>query len=156
MSGVKMKKLFCKLLFLLVLLSVLGGCAATKEAISEQDFFKAWGGTWSNTELPGNSWVPQKIVAYPDGTRDIYVFGSDSISQFHVRLTLIDQWADSKGVIWYKAHLEVLPNGIEGYEYGKISDSGNTFECINHASSDPIEKWEPDNDWYNYGIYYRG
>jgi hypothetical protein len=147
-----MKKLFCKLIILLALLSVLGSCTRTREAISKDDFLKVWSGTWINTDVDGNIWFPQKIVAYPDGTRDNYVF-VDSFSAFHVRLTLIDQWTDSKGVIWYTAHQDL--QGIEGYEYGKISDSGNTLEFINHALSDPIEKWEPDNDWYNYSIYYR-
>jgi len=139
----------------LLVLSVIAGCTTTGKAISGEDFFKTWSGTWVNTDLPGTPWIPQKIVAYPDGTHDLYVFVTDSLNHCHHRIALIDQWTDLKGNIWYTASWEHLPDGNKGYEYGKISNSGNTLEHMYHASDNPIEKWEPDNWGYHYCIYYR-
>ena len=133
----------------------LGSCATTRNTIPKEDFFKSWSGTWVNTDNPGNIWTPQKIVAHPDGTYDIYALATLSETSHQHRIALLDQWTDSKGNIWYTASLECLSAGIENYEYGKISDSGNTLELLYPPSNDPIEEQEPDNDWYSYIIYYR-
>ena len=134
---------------------ILGTCATTKKAISEESFLKTWSGTWVNTDIPGDEYVPQKIICHPDGTHEIYWVATLSQKSCLHKITLIDQWADSEGNIWYKAHTECLYHGAKGYEYGKISDSGNTYELIYYIGSEPIEEWEPDNRFYYYCIYHR-
>jgi len=58
------------------------------------------------------------------------------------KYTMTDQWLDSKGTIWYKAYWEVIsPSVAKGYEMGKISDTGNTWEYIYASSDYPIEEW---------------
>ena len=70
-------------------------------------------------------------------------------------VTITDKWIDTQGNIWYKAHKICEPNYTTCSEYGKITDSGNTYESVNHFGDQPIENWEPDNPDYHYAIYYR-
>jgi hypothetical protein len=140
---------------LTVMVSI-GSGATTKKAISEKDFFKTWSGTWVNTDYPGSAWVPQKIICHPDGTLETYSLATLSQRTCLHKITLMEQWADSKGNIWYKAHKKCPAlGGIAGYEYGKISDSGNTYELIYRVGSEQIEEWEPDSPLYTYCIYHR-
>lgn len=141
-------------LFLMIFV-FLCGCATTKISISEEEFFGVWRGTWVNTDIEGSVWIPQKLVTHPDGTFGFHVFLTDSIPFCTHTFVLIDQWADSKNNIWFSAKTTCPIRGHIFYEYGRIKDAGNTLEYIHHVSDAPIEKWEPDNEYYNYCIFYR-
>ncbi|TFG62399.1 MAG: hypothetical protein E4H36_08060 [Spirochaetales bacterium] len=141
-------------IYLLVLL-ITAGCATTKNPVSEEDFFKVWSGTWVNTDIPGDTWVPQKLVTRPGGTFSFHVYVTDSIPFCLHTFVLIDQWTDGEDAIWFSAKTTCPVQGNIFYQYGKIHDSGNILEIIHHAADTPIKKWEPDSDYYNYGIYYR-
>jgi hypothetical protein len=81
---------------------------------------------------------------------------TSTIVGYKEKITILEQWVDSKGTIWYRGHYEAFPPYAHtGYAMGKISDSGNTQEIIFASESYPIEEWEPDKFEYNYRIYYR-
>jgi len=51
----------------LLALALIGSCATRRKAISEEEFFDAYSGTWINMEYSGNDFfTSQKIVQYPD------------------------------------------------------------------------------------------
>ena len=149
------------LVFILISISVvavlIGGCSTTKKSLSKEDFFKTWSGTWVNTDVPGNALTPQKIVTHPDGTVDGYSAAENQTIAGTFTFTLLERWVDSDGNTCFKAQKTTVFDGSEmtAYEYGKISDSGDTYELIYHVGSEGIEDWEPENPLYNYIIYYR-
>jgi hypothetical protein len=124
-----------------------------KNKISDEDFMEAWSGTWINTDYRGDMW--QKMINYPDGTAEGFGILTSTIAGLKRKITILE-WLDSKGTIWYRVRWDTFrPSKRTGYEMGKISDSGNTWEYIWAGEDHPIEEWEPDRFEYNYKIYYR-
>ena len=150
----KTRALVSILILIMAVLIIFGNCTTTKKAISEEDFFKTWSGTWVNTDYGGG--IIQKIINHPDGTREYFGMLTSTTAGGKDKITILDQWLDSKGTIWYRGQWESFPPFTsKGYEMGKISDSGNTWEHIWAGEDYPIEEWEPDKFEYNYRIYYR-
>jgi hypothetical protein len=149
-------------ILVLAVLIILGSYAATKRAISDEilpmsdeDFFDVFCVTWINTDYGGGN-TGQKIIIRPDGTREIFSIVTSTIIGRKEKFTLLDKWSDAKGTIWYRGHWECLtPNRSKGYEMGKLSDSGNTWEVLFASEDFPIEEWEPERFEYNYRVYYR-
>jgi beta-lactamase regulating signal transducer with metallopeptidase domain len=143
---------------ILAVIVMIGSCAATKRAVSKNDFFETWSGTWASLDIARNALTPQKLINHSDGTQSISTFEA-KMRVPHYTITLIDQWIDLKGNIWYKAQrrCEWGSDLFHGtiHEYGKISDSGNTLELLYHVGTIYVEEWEPYNPLYNYAIYYR-
>ena len=140
---------------ILAVLITFGSFAETKKVISDEDFMKGWSGTWINTDYGGGS-LPQKKINYPDGTCEMFGQLTSTTVGYKEKITILEQWVDSKGTIWYRVHWEAFPPyAHKGYKMGKISDSGNTLEFIFASEDYPIEEWEPDKFEYNYRIYYR-
>ena len=143
------------LILILVVFVIIGSCATKRKAVSDEDFFKVLNGTWINTDYSGGE-LGQKIINHPDGTREGFGVLSSTTSQYKFKTTILDQWLDSTGTIWYKGQFEtIFPTRAKGYEMGKINNAGNTWECILSSENYPIEEWEPDRFEYNYFIYYR-
>jgi hypothetical protein len=143
------------LILVLAVLIVVGSCATKRKAISDEDFFEVWSGTWINTDYGGGNFF-QKIINYPDGTLEMFAILTSTTAGYKEKITLLEQWVDSKGTIWYRVHWEAFPPyAHKGYKMGKISDSVNTWEFIFASEDYPIEEWEPDKFEYNYRIYYR-
>ena len=139
------------LIFVLAIMVIGGSCATKKKAISDEDFYKAYTGTWINTD-----YKIQKRINHPDGTRDNFYNVSNPMPAAKKKITILKQWSDSKGIIWYRGHVEgILIIFSKRYEMGKISNSGNTWEFLWASEDFPIEEWEPDRFEYNYYIYYR-
>ena len=133
---------------------IVGSCATKQKAVSDEDFFEVWSGTWVNTDYSGG--LGQKIINHPDGTQEEFGMLTSTTTVHKEKITILDQWLDSKGTIWYRGQWEMFPPFTsKGYEMGKISDSGNTWEHIWAGEDSPIEEWEPDKFEYNYLIYYR-
>ena len=148
----KIRRLVFSLISVLAIIALIGSCATRRKAISEEDFLKTFSGTWINTDLKAE----QKIVNYPDGTREVFGVLTSTTVSWKDKITILDQWLDAKGTIWYRGYWEVIsPTVAKGYEMGKISDSGNTLEFLWAGEDYPIEEWEPDRFEYNYEIYYR-
>jgi hypothetical protein len=141
------------LILVLAVLIVAGSCASRQKAISEEDFFKVWSGTWINIDYGGDTY--QKEINYPNGTYEVYGEVTSTEPGNWGEITLLDKWVDSKGNVWYRAKSETLYFSHMYYEMGKISDSGNTWEYIWAGEDYPIEEWEPDRFEYNYRIRYR-
>jgi beta-lactamase regulating signal transducer with metallopeptidase domain len=157
-GGKKMKNrnflLLCGIL--LVAIAVIGSCATRRKAISEEEFFKAYSGTWINTEYSGkDTFYTQKVVLHPDGTRMEYALVTLDTWSWYGKDTITDMWKDPSGVIWYRASWENYGYNARGYMMGKISDSGTTLEVLSCMWGEPIEEWAPDNIHYHYTIYYR-
>jgi hypothetical protein len=149
----KTRTLVSILILILAVLIIVGSCATKRKAVSDEDFFEVWSGTWINTDYGGD--ICQKIINYPDGTAEGFGILTSTIALFKKKITILDQWLDSKGTIWYRGHCEFSrPFGRTRYEMGKISDSGNTWEYIIASEDYPIEEWEPDKFEYEYRIYY--
>jgi beta-lactamase regulating signal transducer with metallopeptidase domain len=141
---------------LLVAFALIGSCATRRKAISEEEFFEAYSGTWINTEYSGeDSFYTQKVVLHPDGTRMEYALVTLDTCSWYGKDTITDMWKDPSGVIWYKASWENPAYNAKGYMMGKISGSGNTLEVLSCMWGEPIEKWDTDNIHYHYSIYYR-
>ena len=150
----KTRTLISILILVLAVLIIAGSCATRRKAISDEDFMEAWSGTWINTDYGGK--MAQKIIIHSDGTVEGFGRLTSTIAYFKNKFTILDQWLDSKGTIWYRGHMESLPPySSKGYEMGKISDSGNTWEFLWASEDYPIEEWEPDRFEYTYRIYYR-
>jgi len=138
-----------------LVLSVLAGCIATHKAVSEEEFLTSWSGTWVNRDVEGSVMVPQKIVAYPDGGYDIFVYATAAINFCHHEIELIEQWTDAKGDLWFKANGFCRKKGIDGYMFGKISGAGNILEFQFNTTNEPINRLEPDSIYSHYCKYYR-
>jgi len=134
----KTRTLVSILILILAVLIIVGSCATKRKAVSDEDFFEVWSGTWINTDYGGD--ICQKIINYPDGTAEGFGILTSTIALFKKKITILDQWLDSKGTIWYRGHCE---------------DSGNTWEYIIASEDYPIEEWEPDKLEYGYRIMYR-
>ena len=149
----KSRTLIMILILILSVLASIGSCATKRKVISDEEFLEVWSGTWINIDYSAKA---QKKINHPDGIRESYKKLPNTIPTFKRKITMLDQWVDSKGTIWYRGHWEYLPPfSSKGYEMGKISDSGNTWEYISASESYPIEEWEPDKFEYDYRIYYR-
>ena len=141
------------LILVLAVLIIIDGCATKRKAVSDEDFFEVWGGTWINTDYRVKA---QKKINHPDEKQESYKKLPNTIPTLKEKITILDQWLDSKGTIWYSGHWDRLPPfSSKGYEMGKISDSGNTWEYISASEDYPIEEWELDKFEYTYRIYYR-
>ena len=152
----KIRTLALSVILISVVLVFIGSCATTRKAISEENFFETWSGTWVNTEYSGFHDRFQKRISYPDGTWEFYRTISNTRPFEKFESTIIDKWIDPKGDILYKSQWESLTfYGILGYEMGKISNSGHTLELIFSFGDEPIEEWEPDYYRYTYWIYHR-
>ena len=149
----KTRTLIAGILLIFALIAFLGSCATKRKAISEEDFFEVWSGTWINTEY-GKS-RSQKLIYYSDGRWESYVQVTNTVHDDWGEIIILDKWLDSKGTIWYREHWESSHFGSKGYAMGKISNSGNTLEVIWASESYPIEEWEPDRFEYTYEIRYR-
>ena len=151
----KSRALVSILILVLAVLIITGSCATKRKVISEEDFFEVWSGTWINTDYGGGS-LPQKRINHPDGTEESFGQLTSTMAGGKYKITILDQWLDSKGTIWYRGQWESFPPlRSKGYEMGKISDSGNTWEYIWASEDYPIEEWEPYRFEYNYRIRYR-
>lgn len=153
----KIQRLALSIISVTAIVALIAGCATTKKAVPDEVFFETWSGTWANNDIPINSVAPQKFITYPDGTLDYYSTSTSSNSTLTLTFTIFDKWADKDGNTWFKAQKRGEFEGAEIiiYEYGKINDSGDTYELIYHVGSGQVEDWEPDNPIYNYVIYYR-
>ena len=138
-----------------VILIIAGGCATKRQAISKEDFFMTWSGTWINTDLKGAFWLEQKKIVNPDGSLKNYTFADDNSVQCERKTIVLEKWIEKEGGVWYICTWECLTHGRTGYEIGKISDSGNTWEFITSRNELTIEDWQPENIKYMYRIYYR-
>jgi hypothetical protein len=155
-GGFKMKTRTFVLTSILVLtvLVIAGSCATRKLAVSEDDFINAYTGTWFNPERSGVGYDFQKLIVHTDGTWDIY--SSDEVKQRmgYGDFTLVESWEDTEGTLWFRLS-KVSDTGDPIFEYGKISNSGKTLEFLFVAGTETVKKWEPDNPYYEYRIYYR-
>ena len=150
----KARTLASILILILAVMLIAGSCATKRKTISDEDFMEAWSGTWINTDYGGGK--GQKIINHPDGTREWFGKSTSTTVDHKEKITILDQWLDSKGTIWYRGQWESFPPlRSKGYEMGKISDSGNTWEYIWASEDYPIEEWEPYRFEYNYRIRYR-
>jgi hypothetical protein len=77
------------LILVLAVLIVIGSCATRRKAISEEDFFEVWSGTWINTEYKGGGRYP-KIVIHPDGTMQNYITASGTVPSHKHEITILD------------------------------------------------------------------
>ena len=155
MSTRQTRTLASILILILAVFIIIGGCATKRKAVSDEDFFEAWSGTWINTDYGGGD-LHQKVISHPDGTLEFFGQLTSTTAGNKDKITILDQWLDSKGTIWYRGHWEhLLLHSSKGYVMGKISESGNTWEYISASESYPIEEWEPDRFEYNYRIRYR-
>ena len=156
----KTRTLVSILILVLAVLIIAGSCATTKKAISEEDFFETWSGMWADTEYSGTHKRLLKRINHSNGTWEWYYDITGTIPNAKGISTILDHWIDSKGDIWYKASWESTPGSVfavipNGYEMGKISNSGNTWELIFTLGESPIEEWNPDDIRYTYRVYTR-
>ena len=151
----KTRTLVSTLILVLAVMIIAGSCATKRKAISEKDFFQTWSGTWINTNLKGATGFEQKIVTYPDGTWKNYTLATDTSRQCEGKNTFSIMEIDSEGNIWYISKWKCLVHGTDSFHTGKISDSGNTLEFIEHYRALAIEEWDPEDTRYTYKIYYR-
>jgi hypothetical protein len=142
------------LIVAIAILTIMGGCATRKKAISDEDFVKVWSGTWVGTENNVIGIKFHKAIFHPDGSYDHYYEIKDTIFNSTTKFTFYEKWTDSKGNIWYKARWEIS-HCIEGYSMGKFSNSGNTYEEVWKFGDGPIEEWAPDDIRYFYLKWYR-
>ena len=100
------------------------------------------------------------FIDWGDGnneTTDYYASAESSNISFNIEVTLFERWTDADGNTWFKAQKSWVNDNaiIMVSEYGKINDSGDTYELIYNVGSQQVDDWEPDNPEYNYLIYYR-
>jgi hypothetical protein len=143
------------LILVLTVLVVVGSCATKRQAVSEDEFYTYWVGTWMNTDLRGDGWEPQKIVCNTDATIDRYTRPEVRSTTCEYKFAHIDSWKDSEGNIWYRATSKCSRTKIPVQEYGKISVSNKTYELIYNMGPEPIEEWDRDNFADIHLIYYR-
>ncbi len=145
------------IILVISVLLIAGSCATRKKALSEDDFFKSYSGTWVNSDYSGVEFDFQKLVVEPDGTWETYA--NDIVEQRSCagNITLIDSWTDPASIMWYRAYkdYDYLCGSDRQYEYGKISNSGKTLEFLYRLGTGEIKKWDPDNPHYDYRIFYR-
>ena len=149
----KTRRLVSILILVLAVLIISEGYATDRKAVSDEDFIKAWSGTWINEDY--GKMLAQKRIYYPDLTWEFYHHITDTGKDYWGKSIILDKWLDSEGNVWYRMHWESLTVRAKGYHMGKISNSGNTLEATWASESYPIEEWEPDRFEYNYFIYYR-
>ena len=154
----KSRALILILTLVLFVLIVIGSCATRKIAISDEDLVKAYTGTWINEEYDGEEDQGAKIVMFADGTWERYEhLDTDKYPVSIInkgRNTILDQWKDSEGNIWFESSWECIHRAA-GYQLTKISDSGNTLEMLFTSYEHRVEEWDPDDIHYTYRIYYR-
>ena len=148
----KTRTLVSILILVLAVLIIAASCATRKIAISDEELSDAYTGTWINEEA---GWGIPKIVYFPDGTFKEYIGIDTERFVCAGKDTIIDQWKDPKGNLFYEAKWECFTHGNAGYELVKISDSGNTLERLFTSHDLRVEEWDPDNIHYNYRIWYR-
>ena len=87
------RKLVSILILIMAVLIIFGNCTTTKKAISEEDFFKTWSGTWVNTDYGGG--IIQKIINHPDGTREYFGMLTSTTAGGKDKITIIDLGFDT-------------------------------------------------------------
>ena len=151
----KSKTWIVLLILILSVLVAIGSCATKRKVISDEEFLEVWSGTWINTDYGGDTQA--KIINHPDGIRELFTSVTSTTKYARKeKSTILEKWQDSDGTIWYRGYWEGISSAVaKGYEMGKISNSGNTWEFLWASEDYPIEEWEPDRFEYNYRIYYR-
>ena len=144
------------LILVLAVLIIAESCATRKIAISDEDLSAAYTGTWINPEEDYfMRMAPLKLVYFPDGTWNRYFEVDDDRIEEKGEDTIIAQWKDSKGTIYFESHWKEFIHGWDGYLLARISDSGNTLELLITMQEHRVEEWDRDNIFCEYRIYYR-
>ena len=129
------------LLIVLFIFIAVGGFAKRLKAISNDDFFKAWSGTWINTEYTGAPPRYQKRINYPDREWELYQEITDTRPPAQLSGEIIKKWIDSEGTIWYKAHWENKGGYSDtAYEMGKKLFPYLPIKWIISIKYDALEK----------------
>ena len=139
------------LILVLAVFIIVGSCATRKIAISDEELTKAYIGTWIHQGAP----YYQKFEFIPDRKWQEYVLvDSERISEYG-ELTIIDQWKDKDGNIFFESKFKCLHCGVYGSLMVKTNNSENTLEMLIAYRDYRVETWDPDRFEYNYRIYYR-
>ena len=136
----KTRTLVSILILVLGVLIIIGSCATKRKAISEEDFLKAFIGTWINTDY-GDFFKPQKIVYSPDNRWEEYIFLTDDQPEHYGPYTIEEMWTESNGDIWFKARAKCIAPTHYGkpLTLGKISNSGKVLDTVWQYSRYPTE-----------------
>ncbi|MHA2055913.1 MAG: hypothetical protein ACW99F_20275 [Candidatus Hodarchaeales archaeon] len=146
----KTRTLASILILVLALFIIVGSCATTKKAISEEDAMNVLCHTWVSEDYDKPN-QPAKFIFTSDGKWFLYWRPTDTNPSRQGVYTITEKWTDSDGNFWCKIKWKNTITGGSGYEILKVSNSGNTLEQ-DWGYSEDIEL---DPEHYNYRIYTR-
>jgi len=138
------------LILVLAVLIIAGSCATRKIAISDEELSNAYVGAWINPDAT----YYQKFEFLSDRKwQEYYRLVSDSVSEYGEH-TIIDQWKDKDGNIFFESKFKTVRSGVSGFFLVKTNNSENTLEMLIEYGEYRIETWDPDSV-FAYRIYYR-
>jgi len=139
------------ILIIVLVAPIIAESRTKKKRISDEELTKAYTGTWIHQDAT----YFQKWEFIPDGKWQEYVLvDSDRISEYGEH-TIIDQWKDEDGNIFFESKFKCLHCVVWGYFMVKTNNSKNTLEMLIRYGDNRVETWDPDSLLYNYRIYYR-
>jgi hypothetical protein len=139
------------ILIIVLVAPIIAESGIKKKRVSDEELTKAYTGTWIHQDAT----YFQKYEFIPDGKWQEYVLvDSDRISEYGEH-TIIDQWKDKDGNIFFETKFKCLHCSVYGYLMVKTNNSKNTLEMLIRYGDNRVETWDPDSLLYNYRIYYR-
>ena len=153
----KIKSLITYLLSMGVLLLLIGNCTTDKTAYvptADEEIY----GTWINEEE-----APQKVIMYPNGTFEYYIYASDTSPDEELKSQLFKKWKDEQGNIWYYQYLigSTRSGGtLKAQELDRIYHNGK--EWVWEYENEFVGAFDPDKfltkidpESVRYYVYYR-
>jgi hypothetical protein len=117
----KARKMLSCVLFALLVVLMLGGCAPGKYTPTANEEIY---GTWTNPEASR-----QKFLMLPDGTWKLFISSSDTVPSESGTYQLVKKWKDSDGNTWYDENASWIANPMGNQQVlVKIDATGKTIE----------------------------
>jgi hypothetical protein len=128
-----MKKVRRLLLFVLLALLILGGCATAKYVPKPNEELY---GNWTN-EYTGNNDNIQKQVYSASGWKDYHLL-ADTVPVDQGTFQIDSKWTDANGNIWYRSYCTQKTGPAAGFDsqmLSKLSKSATILEWVYKQSS---------------------
>ena len=95
--------------------------------------------TWVNMNYTSGK-PPGKLIRNYDGTFASYINKTSTDALQRGTFRIVKKWNDSKGNIWYQVEIQGGGEGTEKkFELARISNNGNTLECVFKQDAYPID-----------------
>ena len=151
--------LWLVLVGLVVCAMVLAGCGPKQKALSDEEAYKRFVGTWVNTDYPGTPYQSHVTVIRPDHVGEDWLFEDSTSPAGQWTIKVKKTWVDGKGDTYCQFFSKniAFPTKIAA-ALMRVDKAGKVWECRSERAVSEDTAVYPEkidsNDPF-YWIYYR-